>query len=111
MLYNPLIYQSSEGKGHFSYNENIFFMKVDVRSVSIIKVTSESEEPKKKKTRTQRETPQIKDAGEKKEEVQDKSKDKPDEVGEREKARERAEREKCKEAEKRESERRIRKYI
>lgn len=30
MPYYHLIYQSSEGKGHFSYNENIFFMKVDV---------------------------------------------------------------------------------
>ena len=54
MLYNPLIYQSSEGKGHFSYNENIFFMKVDVvysLSRSLLKVKNQRRKKQKQSGR------------------------------------------------------------
>ena len=83
MLYNPLIYQSSEGKGHFSYNENIFFMKVDVvypLSRSLLKVKnqrrkkqehsgrlhkSKMQEKRKKKFRIKARTNQMKLGNEK----------------------------------------------
>ena len=50
MPYYHLMYQSSEGKGHFSYNENIFFMKVDVvypLSRSLLKVKNQRRKKQK----------------------------------------------------------------
>ena len=84
MPYYHLIYQSSEGKGHFSYNENIFFMKVDVSlyplSRSLLKVKnqrrkkqkhsgrlhkSKMQEKRKKKFRKKARTNQMKLGNEK----------------------------------------------
>ena len=54
MPYYQLIYQSSEGKGHFSYNENIFFMKVDVvysLSRTLLKVKNQRRKKQKHRGR------------------------------------------------------------